>query len=110
MADHMIDLTADNFDEQVAESDGIWVVDFWADWCGPCKAIAPVLEAMAEELEGEVKFGKINVDEQTELAQFFNIRSIPTLGFFKDGQTAGALVGAQPRGAIENALEQVRSA
>ena len=80
------------------------IVDFWAEWCGPCHAVSPVLDRIAEERDGELKFVKVNIDEERELAQRYGIASIPTMILFKDGEPAAAAVGAQPKGAIERSL------
>ena len=84
---------------------GSWVVDFWAAWCGPCRMIAPVIEQLASE-RPDVRFGKLNVDEHPRLAAKFNARSIPLLVLFKDGMERGRVVGAVPRGHIEDAIRQ----
>jgi thioredoxin 1 len=76
------------------------LVDFWAEWCGPCKAIAPVLEEIATENAGKIRIGKLNVDEHPEASRRFDVMSIPTLILFKDGQPAKRLVGARPKGAL----------
>ena len=86
-------ITLENFDEEVLQSDIPVIVDFYADWCGPCKMLAPELEAVAAELDGKVKIGKINVDEQGELANAFSINAIPALIVFKNGQEAAKYVG-----------------
>ena len=104
----VIELTDANFDEQVGESDGVTVVDFWAPWCGPCRIVGPVIEELAEEYAGQVRFGKVNVDENPEVAQYFGIRSIPTIGFFKDGETVGSVVGAYPKEALQQVIEEVK--
>ena len=83
------------------------LVDFWAEWCGPCKAIAPVLEELAGELAGKLKIVKVNVDEAPDLAQQFGIRSIPTLLVFKGGTIAGQMVGAMPKAALKAKLESL---
>lgn len=87
-------ITADNFEQEVLKSDVPVLVDFWAEWCVPCKMIAPVLEEVAEEQNGKLKVAKLNVDEQGEIAQKYNIISIPTLMLFKDGEVVNQQVGA----------------
>jgi len=89
----VLHLTEENFDRTVAE--GTTLVDFWATWCGPCRMQAPMVEALAVEMEGKVKVGKIDVDEEGELARRFGIMSIPTLLVFKDGEVAAKRVGVQ---------------
>lgn len=83
------------------------LVDFWAEWCGPCRAIAPVLEELSGELAGKLKIVKVNVDESPDLAQQFGIRSIPTLLVFKGGTIAGQMVGAMPKAALKAKLESL---
>ncbi|MBE7051615.1 MAG: thioredoxin [Ruminococcaceae bacterium] len=94
-------ITKDNFESEVLASNIPVVVDFWATWCGPCKMLAPVLSEYAEENEGSVKVGKVNVDEQGELAIKFGIISIPTLLVFKNGELAGSSVGFCTKEEIE---------
>jgi len=88
-----ITLTDDTFKGEVLESKKPILVDFWAEWCGPCRVIAPVIEELAEEFEGRVKVGKLDVDENSIIASEFHIHSIPTLLFFKDGQVVDRVVG-----------------
>ena len=87
-------LTADNFQSEVINSALPVLVDFWAEWCGPCKMIGPVLDQVATELEGQAKVGKLNVDDSNELAAKYNVRSIPLLLFFKNGEVKDQIVGA----------------
>jgi|SoiMetStandDraft_2_1073263.scaffolds.fasta_scaffold53534_1 thioredoxin 1 len=98
-----IELTEAGFDEALVAHPRL-VVDFWAAWCGPCRAVAPVLEAVALEQAGQVVVGKVNVDEQPALAARFSIRSIPTLLFFKNGVPVDTVIGAVPRPEIDKRL------
>ena len=91
----------DTFDAGSLESETPVIVDFWAEWCGPCHAVAPVLDRIVEERDGEVKLVKVNIDEERELAERYGIVSIPTMVLFRDGEPAAAAVGAQPKGALE---------
>ncbi len=97
-------VTNETFETEVLQSETPVLVDFWAEWCGPCHAVAPVLEQLAEEREGELKVVKLNIDEEQELAMQFGVMSIPTMILFRDGEPAAAVTGAQPKGAIERAL------
>jgi thioredoxin 1 len=96
----MLQITDDNFDSILAEGKPV-VVDFWAPWCGPCKAIAPVIEALAEEYEGQVIIGKCDVDEALNLSVEFGVRNIPTVVFLKDGEVVDKQVGAAQRAVYE---------
>ena len=90
----------DNFQSDVLQSDLPVVVDFWAEWCGPCKAIGPSLEEISEEMEGKVKITKVNIDENPDIAAQYGVRSIPTLVLFKNGEAASMQVGAKQKSAL----------
>ncbi len=94
-------ITKENFQEEVLQSDIPVLVDFWAAWCGPCRMLAPIVEQIAEEQAGKVKVGKINVDEQPELAAEFRVMSIPTLLVFKNGKVVNQSLGVQPKEQVE---------
>lgn len=93
----VLTITNDNFKSEVLDSAQPVLVDFWASWCGPCRMVSPIVEEIAEESKGEFKVGKINVDEQPELAAQFNVMSIPTLIVFKDGAAAQTTVGVRSK-------------
>ena len=97
-------VTESTFEQEVLQSDKPVLVDFWAEWCGPCHAVSPVLDRIVEERNGELKLVKVNIDEEQELAMRFGVQSIPTMILFKDGQPAAATMGARPKGDIERQL------
>lgn len=96
-----------SFEAEVLKSEGPVLVDFWAEWCGPCKALAPVLEEVSQEIGEKAKIVKVNVDEAGELAQEYGIRGIPTLIFFKGGEVKSTLVGNQPKAEILKGLNDL---
>ncbi len=102
---HEVILTDDNFECEVLQSDSPVLVDFWAAWCGPCKAIAPVLEELAEEYSSKVKIGKLNIDENPSTPNKYGVRGIPTLLFFKDGKVIQQLVGVKPKSEIQKTID-----
>jgi len=97
-------VTEATFEQEVLKSETAVIVDFWAEWCGPCHAVSPVLEKIAEERKDELKLVKVNIDEEQELSQRYGVMSIPTMILFKDGAPAAAAVGAQPKSALERSL------
>ncbi|MBW3627026.1 MAG: thioredoxin [Actinobacteria bacterium] len=101
-----ITLTDASFDEEIGSADTAIVVDFWAEWCGPCKTIAPVLDEIAQEHAGKLRVGKVNVDDSPDVARRFEVMSIPTLIVFKDGQAKKRLVGAKGKGQLMSELSE----
>lgn len=104
-SDKVLTVTLDNFEEEVENSSLPVLVDFWADWCGPCKMIAPIIEQLADEFDGKVKIAKVNVDDNRDLAMRYQVMSIPTLILFKDGEVVNQAVGAKPKGELAKMLE-----
>ena len=102
-----VQLTEQNFDAEVLKSAQPVIVDFYADWCGPCKMIAPALEEIATDLTGRVKIGKVNVDEESALAQRYNVQSLPTLLYFQNGEVVNQLIGATSK---KNIIGKLNSA
>ena len=97
-------VTESTFEHEVLQADTPVIVDFWAEWCGPCHAVSPVLDKIAEERAGAIKVVKVNIDEEQGLAERYGIASIPTMVLFKDGEPAAAAIGAQPKNALEAQL------
>jgi thioredoxin 1 len=103
----IVALTQENFAQLVLQSPVPVLVDFWAEWCGPCKMIAPLLDELADEYDGKVKIGKVNIDEQQLLASEYGIRAIPTLLLFNKGQVADQIVGARSKRDFKTSLDRV---
>lgn len=102
---HPIEITDDTFNDEVVNSETPVLVDFWAEWCGPCKMIAPIVEELAEEFDGKIKFTKLDVDSNPQSAMNFGIRGIPTLLIFHDGKPVDQVVGAVPKSVLKKRLE-----
>ena len=102
-----INLDESNFDRELTQDDKPMIVDFWAEWCGPCKMIGPVLDELAEEYAGKVKIGKVNIDEQQALAAEYSIRAVPTLLLFNQGQVADQIVGLRSKRDLKASFERL---
>jgi len=99
--------TDQNFQEQVLKADKPVLVDFWAEWCGPCRIVGPIVEELAKEYEGKILVGKLNVDDNQQTAGTYGIMSIPTLAFFKNGQVVKTIIGAQGKEVLKKAIEEI---
>ena len=108
MADsaNVVTLTDDNFKEQIEDHGGLSMVDFWAEWCGPCRLIAPFVTELADDFAGQVRVGKVDVDAKTSTSMRFGVRSIPSVLFFKDGQHVDTVIGAVPKAQLAQKIEQ----
>jgi len=106
MSEKIVTLTNGNFESEVKNAGTPILVDFWAEWCGPCRMVAPVLEQIADEMHGKVRIGKVNVDEESGLAGRYGIQSIPTLLLFKDGRVVDQYIGATSRDVLVKMLQK----
>ena len=100
-----VEITNDNFKEKVLDTKGVALIDFWAEWCGPCRLIGPVVEELSKEYDGKATIGKLNVDDNSDVAAQYGIMSIPTLLFFKDGQLIDKHVGVASKGDLKKKLD-----
>jgi thioredoxin 1 len=103
----LLQVTDGNFEEEIVNSDIPAMVDFWAEWCGPCKMVGPVVEELAQEYKGKIKIAKMDVDSNRDTPAKFGIRNIPTLILFKDGEVAKMIIGAQPKSQIDGELKKL---
>lgn len=101
-----IEITDANFEQEIASNAGLAMVDFWAEWCAPCRIVGPIVEELAAEYADRVKVGKVDVDQNPQVAQRFNIRSIPSILFFKDGELVDTVVGAHPKANLEGKIRE----
>ena len=101
------EFTDENFQDEVLNSKIPVVMDFWAEWCGPCRVVGPIIDELSNEYDGQVSIGKMNVDENQDIPGKFSIRSIPTLIFFKDGKEVGKIVGASTKNVIEEKIKNL---
>ena len=106
MAENCLTLTKENFDQEVLQSEQTVLVDFWASWCGPCRMVSPLIDELANDFQGKAKVGKVNVDEQQELAKKYRVMTIPTVAVFKDGEVVEKKVGAYPKEEFAQMLQR----
>jgi thioredoxin 1 len=109
MADNgkTVTITDDNFKDEIEGAEGLAMVDFWAEWCGPCRMVAPIVEQIAGEYSGRVTVGKLDVDSNQQTASRFNVRSIPSILFFRDGEHVDTVVGAVPKPMLAKKIEEL---
>ena len=106
MAENCLTLTKENFDQEVLQSEQTVLVDFWASWCGPCRMVSPLIDELANDFQGKAKVGKVNVDEQQELAKKYRVMTIPTVAVFKNGEVVEKKVGAYPKEEFAQMLQR----
>ncbi len=109
MAEGILELTSSKWETEVLNAKGLVMVDFWAPWCGPCRIIAPTIEELAKEYDGKIKVGKLNTDENPDIATRYGIMGIPTIMFFKDGQRVDQIVGVVPKSILKSKLDTLLS-
>lgn len=107
MAEGILELSSATWEKEVLNSKGVIMVDFWAPWCGPCRIIAPTIEELAKEYSGKIKVGKLNTDENPDIATRYGIMGIPTIMFFKDGQRVDQIVGVVPKSTLKSKIESL---
>ena len=107
MSEYINNVSDSSFEQDVLQADGPVLVDYWAEWCGPCKMIAPAVHELALEYDGQLSVGKLDVDNSPNIAMKYGVRSIPALIFFKDGQAVHTIVGARPKAALKKEIDQV---
>lgn len=103
---NLLNVTSENFESEVVNSGQPVLVDFWAEWCGPCRMVGPVIDELAEEYSGKVKIGKLNVDQQGDLAMKFRVMSIPTIMLFKNGEVVEKVVGVRTKEEFQNMIQK----
>jgi len=108
MSEHVVELTDDNFESEVLQADGPVLVDFWAPWCQPCRAIAPMIAELAEENAGSAKVGKLDIDQAQQVAIKYNIHSIPTLLVFKSGEVSSVMKGVSAKADVQQMLDEAK--
>ncbi len=104
-SENVLTLTDDSFEQQIDQGEGLAVVDFWAEWCGPCRAVGPVIESIADEYAGKVMVGKVDVDSNRRTTERFNVRSIPSILYFKDGELVETVVGVRSKHQLEELIQ-----
>ena len=104
-SENVLTLTDDSFEQEIEQVEGLAVVDFWAEWCGPCRAVGPVIESIADDYVGKVKVGKLDVDSNRQTTERFNVRSIPSILYFKDGELVETVVGVRSKLQLEELIQ-----